>query len=500
MKLLSYFFVLMVLPSVTVCAEPFFKYAEVKESTSLTIPADSEKENSYGGSAGFRLVFGKPVQNLDARTYVTLPKTKSSVFGTLSSPGDFFALLDDIRYGAGITSETVVPVSVKAGMLGLSKSTSRLENPTPSGSANPLAKSFSFSAGIGANLPTLTSSVKPLAFYADVTAPKNTLPFSLQTQCVLTEEGRAFASIVCAVPFGRLMTAQQSITVGWMKVENNVKYLADTNADFSAQWLYGALWESAFRSPWLKANLFIGFQQMPFGEGFSPWAVWIKAAARTSYKNVLIDFSYFCIPTLSAAPKAVPLMGGSSTVCRTIRQTGIAPQAQFELHNAYAAILRIGIHALFEKKILNTREAEQYSTLRLNAGFAYESKPFTTKITAGITNAVLDGRFLTDSTTPDSYYSADISSSLSLEQIKASASLGYDRYPKSAKTGNTKDNFSLDISASPGKKRMITLTGGANISYKNGEKTSSSATSSVTISLKSTFIRATIKCAMTMPM
>ena len=499
MKVLSYFFALSLSLS-TVCADAFFKYAEARESVSLTVPADSEKENSYGGSAGLKLAFGKAMWNLDARTYATLPKTKGSVLGGVGSPGDFFALLDDVRYGAGIENDWIAPVIAKAGMLSLSKSVARLENPTPSSSANPLARSFSFSSGIGANLPSLSSAVKPLALFVDIAAPHRLLPVDIAAQFAVTEEKRAYASVSCSIPINRLVSVQTVLTAGRMEIENKSKYLAGTNADFSSQWLYGFLWESAFRSPLLKANLSVGFQQTPFSGAFSPVAAWLKAAARISYRNVLVDLSFFGIPTLGVSPKAVPLAGGSSTVCRTIRQFGVNPQVQFELHNAYAATLRIGMHALFEKKILNTLEAEQYSTLRLLGGVAYESKPFTTKCTAGVTNAVLDKSFLTDATMPETCYSFDLTSSLALPQAKASLSAGYDRYPKSTKTGNTKDSFSLDLSISPGARRMVTITAGADISYKNGERASSSVGGSATVQLKGTFIRTIFKCAMTVPL
>ena len=499
MKVLSYFFVLTCLAGATV-AEPFFKYAEVKETASLTIQTDSKKENSYGGSAGFRLVFGKPLWNLDARTYVTLPKTKSPAFTSLSSPADFFALWDSPRYGAGFVTNTAFPVTVRGGMLSFSKSVSRLENPAPSSSANPLTKGFGFSAGVGANLPSLSGAAKPLAAFVSVSAPQKVVPLPFQAQCGVTEEQRAYASVSCTIPAGKFVTIQPVLTAGRMKIENKQKYLADTNADFSAQWLYGILWETAVRSPWIKANITAGFQETPFSDEFSSWTVWIKAAARMAYRNVLVDISYFSIPTLSDSPKAVPLVGGSSTVCRTLRQFGINPQLQFELHNAYAATLRWGIHGLFETKIVNTLEAGQYSTLRLNTALAYESRQIGAKITAGVTNVLLGDSFPTNGSIPEKYYSADITSSVALEKAKASLSIGYDHYPESPKTGNTKERFSLDTSLSPGKQRIVTITGGADISCKNGEKTSSSANGSVTIQLKSTFIRASLKCAMTVPL
>ena len=484
-------------------AAPVFKFAEIKETTSLTIPADSGKENSVGGSVGGRIVLGNKLFSLDARTYATLPKTKRSAFEDVSSSADFFALWNDVRFGMGGTMNTRFPVSVKAGMLSFSKSVSRLNNPAPSASVSPLTKSFGFSAGIGSNLPTLSSAVKPLAVFASVCVPQKQFGIPLEAQIACTQDNTTFASVSLSVQPHKGMTVQSALTAGHFLVSadnTTKKLLTDTNAFFDTAWTYAASWESAFRSPFLKANLFVGFQQMPFSSPFSPCAVWVKAAARTSWRVLLLDLSYFTIPTLSSSPRPVPLLGGSSSICRTINQLGLHPQVQFDIHNAYAATVRLGYYALIEKKILNTREAEQYSTLKWSAGLAYESKPFTAKITFGKTNHVLDGRFLTISTTPDEYYSLDLSTSLALDAIRASVSLGYDRYPTSAKTSTAKDGFSIDASASPGKARIVTLTSGFSSSYKNGEKTGSTADASATVTFKSTWLRTTLKCAVSVPL
>lgn len=483
---------------VAVSAQPVFKYAELKETTSLTIPADSEKENSVGGSAGIRLVFGEKALNLDARTFITLPKTKCSVLSKMDSPADVVDTLGNLRYGAGLRFGKTISVNVKGGMLSFSRAITRLKNPTPSSGASPLTKSFGFSSGIGANLPTLSSAEKPLAVFVSIAADKKQFRIPWEAQFACDEDKTAFTSFLCTAQFSRLVTLQSVVTAGRFFVENKTKYFSDTNADFEAQWLYAASLETAFRSPLAKANLFAGFHQTPFAADFSPCAVWIKASARTSWRCFLLDASYFFIPTLANSPKSAPLVGGSSTVCRTIRQFGLNPQMQFLLGNT--AVLRLGLHGLFEKKILNTREAEQFSTVKWNAGIAYETKPFTAKLTAGETNLVLDGSFLTESTTPDSYYSFDATSSLSLTQIKASVSFGYDRYPKSAKTGDTKDSFSASVSANPGKARILSLTSGFSVSYKNGEKTTSTASASATVSLKAKYVRTSIKCAVSVPM
>lgn len=503
MKILSYFFALALAPLVAVHAAPALKIIEVKETATLTFPADGEKENAVAGAAGGRIVCGSPLWSLDARAYATLPKTAWSAFDGVSSPADFFALWNDIRYGFGATANTRFPVTVKAGMLGFSKSVSRLNTPAPSASANPLTKSFGFSAGIGSNLPTLSSAVKPLAVFASVSVPQKQFRFPLEVQCAWNADQTALASASFFARILPLVTVQSVCTAAHFVVSADSatkKLLADTNAYFTEADLFAASWESAFRSPFVKANLFVGFHQTPFDAEFSSCSVWIKAAARSTYRNVLVDVSYFTIPTLSASPRPVPLIGGSATICRTISQLGINPQVQFALHNAYAATLRLGFHAVIEKKILNTLSAEQYSTLKWSAGLAYESKPFTAKLTFTDTNAILDGRFLTVSTTPDEYYSADVTTSLALPAVRASVSLGYDRHPKSVRTGSTKDHFSVDASATPGKARMVTYTAGASASYKDGEKTSASVSTSATVRLQSRWVRTTLKCAISVPL
>lgn len=496
MKTLSFIIALTVGATSTVCAAPVFKFAEVKETMSLSLPRDDEKENAASGSLGGRIVLGNSLFSLDARSYVTLPKTKWSAFSNVSSPADAFALCNDVRFGAGGTVDTPFPVAVKAGTLTFSRSVSRLKNPTPSTIANPLKKSFGFSAGIDSSLPTLTSAVKPLAVSASLSVPQKRWGIPLEAQFAVAKDDMACAAFSFSVRPAKYISVQSAFTAGRFSARassTTKKLLANTAAFFDETQLFAASWESAFRSPFLKANLSVGFHQTPFAAGFSPCAVWIKATARTTFRAVLLDLSFFSVPTVSATPRTVPLVGASASICRTVSQFGINPQVQFDLPRA--ATLRLGIHALTEQKILNTRAAEWYGTLKWSAGFAYESRPFTAKLTAGATNIIIDGTALTASTTPDKYYSADVSTVFVREKVRAACSFGYDRYPPSAKTGNTKDIFSLAASASPGTARMLTLTGGYAVTYKNSEKASSSVNASATLKCKTTWTRLSLKCA-----
>ncbi len=496
MKTLSYFIALTIWATSTVCAAPIFKFAEVKETMSLSLPRDDKKENTASGSVGGRIVLGNDAFSVDARSYVTLPKTKWSAFSSVSSPADAFALCNDVRFGAGGTLNTPFPIAVKAGTLTFSRSVSRLKNPTPSTTVNPLKKSFGFSAGIGSSLPTLTSAVKPFAVSASLSVPKKRWGIPLEAQFAVARDDIACASFSFSARPGKYISVQNAFTAGRFlaRASNTTqKLLANTPAFFDETQLFAASWESAFRSPFLKANLSVGFHQTPFAADFSPCAVWIKATARTTFRAVLLDLSFFSIPMVSATPRTVPLVGASATICRTVSQFGINPQVQFDLPRA--AAIRLGIHALAEQKILNTRAAESYRTLKWGAGVAYESQPFTAKMTAGATNIIIDGSALTASTMPDTYYSVDASTSLVREKIRASCSFGYDRYPPAAKTGNTKDIISLNASASPGSARMLTLTGGYAVTYKNSEKASSSVNASATLKYKTTWTRVSLKCA-----
>lgn len=496
MKTLSFIIALTVGATSTVCAAPVFQFAEVKETMSLSLPRNDEKENAASGSLGGRIVLGNSLFSLDARSYMTLPKTKWSAFSNVSSPADAFALCNDVRFGAGGTVDTPFPVAVKAGTLTFSRSVSRLKNPTPSTIANPLKKSFGFSAGIGSSLPTLTSAVKPLAVSASLSIPQKRWGIPLEAQFAAAKDDMACAAFSFSVRPAKYISVQSAFTAGRFLAHassTTKKLLANTAAFFDETQLFAASWESAFRSPFLKANLSVGFHQTPFAAGFSPCAVWIKATARTTFRAVLLDLSFFSVPTVSATPRTVPLVGASASICRTVSQFGINPQVQFDLPRA--ATLRLGIHALTEQKILNTRAAEWYGTLKWSAGFAYESRPFTAKLTAGATNIIIDGSALTASTTPDKYYSADVSTVFVREKVRATCSFGYDRYPPSAKTGNTKDIFSLAASASPGTARMLTLTGGYAVTYKNSEKASSSVNASATLKCKTTWTRLSLKCA-----
>lgn len=496
MKTLSFIIALTIGATSTARAAPIFKFAEVKETMSLSIPRDDTKENAASGSAGGRIVLGNDIFSLDARSYVTLPKTKWSALGSVSSPADAFALCNDVRFGAGGTLDTPFPVAVKAGTLTFSRSVSRLKNPTPSSIANPLKKSFGFSAGIGSSLPTLTSAVKPLAVSASVSVPQKRWGVPLEAQFAVAKDDMACAAFSFSARPTKYISVQSAFTAGrFLACASNTtqKLLANTAAFFDETQLFAASWESAFRSPFLKANLSVGFHQTPFAANFSSCAVWIKATARSTFRAVLLDLSFFSIPTISATPRTVPLVGASATICRTVSQFGINPQVQFDLPRA--ATIRLGVHALAEQKILSTRAAELYGTLKWSAGVAYESRPFTAKMTAGATNIIVDGSALTASTTPDKYYSADVSTVLVLEKIRATCAFGYDRYPPAAKTGNTKDIFSLNATASPGSARMLTLTGGYTVTYKNSEKASSSMNASATVKCKTTWTRVSLKCA-----
>ena len=151
--------------------ENLFNFLEYKLSANFTLPqGDSDKEKTVAGNTGLKASF----RDADLRGYVTLPKTKFSEIEDANSASEKFELLDDFRYGAGIfLFKKSLPLTLKIGQNSFSKSVSKMRNPSPSTTANPLTKSFAFSTGIGASLPTLSSSVQPLSFAATFSVPKD---------------------------------------------------------------------------------------------------------------------------------------------------------------------------------------------------------------------------------------------------------------------------------------------------------------------------------------
>ena len=473
-------------------SQSLFNYAEYTYATILTLPTEaSEKEKAVSANTGLALSF----KNAEARGYVTLPKTTFAELESASSFAGKAELLNDPRYGLGITLfKKRLPTLIKLGTNTYSRSISKLNNPSPSTLANPLVKTFSFSTGIGATLPTLTSSVQPFSSAVSITLPKKQFFLPMTAEVFFTEDVASAVSISAQQSFSSRSTVKSAVTVARFYIENNTAILKKNNAAFDADWFYSALAELSFQSPLLKANCYTGFQQSPYEAN----PIWIKIDARTYIKLLLLNFSYFSIINAKDSPKAAPLIGGSSTICRVSEQASVNPQILFLLDDRHASSVRFGFSALEQQKVTATNTPVLLTTLKLRAGAAYENHFFTTRFDWTHANILLDGEPPTKSSTPEEYHSFSLSSSYAGKHAKVSLSGSYARYPPLTETSALKEVYSADVKIGvPALK--ISAQAGVDVTLKDGERSAGEFDARITYTMKRKYFHTSLKVGLAMP-
>lgn len=469
-----------------------FNFAEIKFSSSLTLPTESSgKEKALSGSGGLRLNF----QHLDLRGYATLPKTDLKKIAGAHTVGEKTDLLNEPRYGAGIfLFKKSVPLTIKAGSNTYSKSASKLKNPSPSTTANPLTKGFSFSTGAGASLPTLTSSAQPLSVAANFSLPEKKSPVPLSVDLFVTEDAAAFGSLSGKISLTRYISLQSAFSFGRFYIENNSTVLKKNNASFAPDWFYCALGETAFHSPLLKLHGYAGFHQSPYESD----SMWLKIDGRTTFKILLVDFSFFMIPTAKNAPKAAPLIGGSSSVCRTTEQMSVNPQLIFTFADKNASSLRLGFSALENWKVTSTNTPAQLNVLKLRAGTAYESRFVNARLDWTDANILLAGEPPIKSAYPERYRTLALSGSASGKAAKTAVSASYTKYPPVTEGSATKETYSASVSVAIPKKNL-SFKSGIDLTYKEKERHSSSVDASISYTMRKKYVRASAKLEFIMP-
>ena len=473
-------------------SEVLFKYAEYAFSETFTIPTEaSGKEKALSANTGLKILF----RDVDLRAYVTLPKTEFAELSTAESLSQKTDLLTDVRYGAGILLlQNYVPISLKLGRNTFSKSVSKLKNPSPSTTANPLATSFAFTPGIGARLPTLTSSVqsRSLALSLSPKAKKTQSQFLAET--FITEEKNGVASVSVKHQFLRAIFVQSAVSLGRFYIENNTTILQKNNAAFNAGWFYSALAETAVHTPLLKLNFYTGIQQSPYDSN----PVWIKAEGRTTLSFLQCTATYFSIINAKDSPKAAPLIGGSSTICRVSEQASVNPQMLFLLNDRHASSVRFGFSALEQQKITATNTPVLLTTLKLRAGAAYENHFFTTRFDWTHANILLDGDPPTKSSTPEECHSFSLSSSYAGKHAKVSLSGSYARYPPLTETSALKEVYSADVKIGvPALK--ISAQAGVDVTLKDGERSAGEFDARITYTMKRKYLHTSLKVGLAMP-
>mgnify|MGYP007101911381 CR=1 FL=1 len=472
--------------------EAFFNFAEFKYSSSFTLPLESsEKEKAVSGSTGLKLSF----RDLDLRGYVTLPKTAFSEIQGTQNLTEKYDLLNEPRYGAGVfLFKKSFPLTVKVGHNTYSKSMSKLKNPSPSTTANPLTKSFSFSTGLGSSLPTLTSSVQPLSLSLNFSVPESKALVPLCADFAINDEKTATASVSSKIPFSRFSYIQTAFSAGRFYLENTSTVLKKNYADFSGDWFYCALGEFSFHSPLVKLNAYAGFHQSPYDSD----SFWLKFDGRTAFKMFLLDFSYFMIPTSKNSPKVAPLIGGSSSICRIVEQASVNPQLLFLLNDKNSSSIRLGFSALENWKVTATNTPVQLNTLKLRSAASYEASFLTFRFDWTAANILLAGEPPTQSSTPEKYHSFGVSSSLSGKSTKTSLSASYAYYPPLTDTSAKKETVSADVKFALPKKNL-TAKSGVDMVFKNGERYSSSFDTSVNYCIKKKYLRTNFKIEFILP-
>lgn len=418
----------------------------------------------------------------DARLFLSVPKT--------ALPGDGADILAESvrnpRFGLGIEAEAAgAKIGAKAGTNTFSDSLSKIRNPTPSAIANPLAKSLSLKCGTGTALPTLTSAQKPLSATLSATSPSRLM----KAEFMLDEEMDAAASFSACAKLRKNASLTASLTASRFFVENGSATLKKAGAQFDGKFMAAAMAECALMSPVLKAVARFALHESPFG----PPCAWMKLDGRTAFGNVLLDASFFSIPTAGTSPKAAPLIGQGSSVVRTTSQLSLAPQILLEAGGWKGApsYIRLGLCAMGAEKVAATKSAEKLGVGKIRAAAEWERGQLGLRGDFTAANILISGNPTTKSAMPDRYDSFSLSAQLSSEKIRAEFSAG-------AKFRDESTEFSASFSASPGKSRSVSVRNSFSAEWKDGGVRSSD-TVALSFSARTKSTRADAKFALTLP-
>lgn len=453
------------------CAGDFFNFAEYRLNTSLKVPEDKGAKNEFSGATGLRLSF----RNADFRGYGSFSEDTT--------------LWEKPKVGAGVfLFGNTFPTTLKAGHNSYSKSVSKMKNPSPSAVINPLSKSFSFSTGTGASLASISSGNQPLSFSICSETGKKIFPVQLKTESFITVEKNCVTSFSAKYSPFRSIFIQSSFSGGRFLLEGYSKILKKNNADFEAGYFHSGLGEICIHTPLLKLNFHSGIQESPYDVN----PVWFKIDGRTSTGIFLLNFSYFAIPTSKDSPKTAPLIGGSSSICRTVEQASVNPQFQFLFDDKNASSLRLGFSALESWKVTATDIPVQLHTAKMRVAAEYKSRFLDFRIDWTRANILLEGTPPVKSSVPEEYQSYEISASLAGTKANFSASGSYTNYPPLSENSPVKEVYTADIKAAfPG--ACLTAKSGINVKMKDGSRYAGEFTAGALYTFKSRSFRALMK-------
>ena len=458
----------------------------------LALPA-ANATRSVSGTTGFQ--FSSEI--VKASLFTDIPKTKFADLHEYASVQTCSQFFSPPRWAVTLCQPCKTNFSVEAsgGMLSYSGSVSRLKSPPPSSAVSPLRQSFGFSPGLHASRQSSSSSAQPLSASVSLSAdlPSSSCSAkdsfarhsSVTAECAFLEDKTVFASASFFYPFSRFVSFKTACTGGRFYLENNSSTLWKAGGGFEPGWFYACVTENAFSSPVFKCHFSAGIHQTPWKTA----AVWLSAQTRNTAGPLLLDTSFFFIPTEANTPDAAALIGADSSPCRTIAQASVNPQIA-------AGPFRIGCCGLISYKATSTKTPVRLAAAKIAAGAAFEQGIFFCRTEASAVNLLIRGTPPSASAAPEKSYQVAFDSRISSDSVRFSSSLSAQHIPPASSAGRQKQIYTADMSASPGKSRAVSADAGCSVSVRDGKRYSSSADCGISIRPSSKHIRSSFKCSL----
>ncbi len=478
--------------------EPFFNLFTIKNSFTLTCDdrQGAEKDCQYlNGTTGFCMEkdFSFPV-SITACAFEDFIKTDlCSIKHSLEAEG-LTSILKSPRYGAEVNFNSgSFYADIKGGTLSFSKTISRLKNPVPSAALNPFSQSFDYYTGTEGSLPYLSSGQVSPSLCANLSLKTGRSQLTAGAVSFNNKDAVFSAGIKINTKKNRLkaeettenkntLTAKMSpaiktydkkyyflstVTGGFFFLENTSSYLNKHKALFKSDYYYCGSWENFYSSPAFKALFSAGCHESPYSA--SSDFLWINSRISVVKGAFLFSGGYFILPRSKYSPRAVPMLGASSSIIKTVEQGFF--NIQYTLLPENGRKITFGLSALENWKVQGSSQLCTLNTARIKGGFNAKGKILTLSQTFSASNLLLKGSPPDTSGEPETFWSAQTALKIKTSPLSFSFTGGYSHYPFTQKRKRTKDEIILKSALSPQKLKGITVSSSYSLNLKNGEKT-----------------------------
>lgn len=405
--------------AVTLAMAACFSRADFYFGPTLSFPLDSspwEAKLSYNAGAKFKI--GSLSVNLIAGM-------KSTALGDLSdTPSMKYSALKNIRGGAKYSFNTSwICLEAAAGMLSFGLGAGRLKNPVFSVSSA-LTGAAAPGPGVSVNLPSWTSSQRPLAAALKVSGGER-LSFLPTIQVALTAEGEVYTSVFKRFSSGCLTSGSVSVTGG----------IFDYGKSIPSTWYFDEPYYTAKKRFSLEAELNLTFPHFrvfaaggaaenPFGA--APY-FWGRAKFCVIF-DALSVYAYL----FGARPETIYAGGKQSG---TALQAGINPQ-----YTLWFGKKSLKTGFLFFAS-LGRDDGEFYDEFKARSDIVFSAVKYKLSTYVNVTRD-----------TRESFFegSARIKLTVYLDGVTLNQSFTYKRTTK-----KRKNTYSLNFSAAPAKSKDI---------------------------------------------